>query len=185
MLRRDWLKLVGGVIKGDVTRRNLCHGISCRKVLAQRFTLSNDETRYAPTLFTCRGTMYRRIFLNSLTPHVSTWTWETRQTTSSLPYMHCNILWIFCSSFCQTSITWLRSLSVILPLFWRHDIANVHTFAAKTWELLLWRHEIHGVSPRNWANALQNLQFFHNFTVKFYILSLNLTGDSDFFNYIY
>ena len=59
--------------------------------------------------------------------------------------------------FCQTSITWLRSLSVILPLFWRHAITNISTFAAKTWEKLLWRHDIHDVSPRNWANALQNL----------------------------
>ena len=49
------------------------------------------------------------------------------------------------------------SFSAILPLFWRHDIANISTFAAKTWEKLLWRHEIHGVFPRNWANALQNL----------------------------
>ena len=48
---------------------------------------------------------------------------------------------------CQTSITWLRSLSAILPLFWRHDIANISTFAAKTWEKLLWRHEIHDVFP--------------------------------------
>ena len=39
--------------------------------------------------------------------------------------------------FYQTRITWLRSLSAILPLFWRHDIANFLTFAAKTWEVLL------------------------------------------------
>ena len=64
---------------------------------------------------------------------------------------------IFTLRCCQTSITWLRSLSAILPLFWRHDIANISTFAAKTWEKLLWRHEIHDVFPRNWANALQNL----------------------------
>ena len=33
---------------------------------------------------------------------------------------------------------------------------------------------------RNLAYALQNLQFFHHFTMKFNIFSLNLTGDSDF-----
>ena len=32
----------------------------------------------------------------------------------------------------QTRITWLRSLSAILPLFWRHDMANFLTFPAKT-----------------------------------------------------
>ena len=60
----------------------------------------------------------------------------------------------------QTRITWLRSLSAILPLFWHHDMANFLTFPAKNWEVLLWRHEIHDVFPRNWANALQNAQFF-------------------------
>ena len=54
---------------------------------------------------------------------------------------------------------WLRFLSAILPLFWRHDNANFLNFAAKTWEVLLWRHEIHNVFPHNWANAVQNLQF--------------------------
>ena len=37
----------------------------------------------------------------------------------------------------------------------RHDIANILTFAANTWELLLWRHEIHDGFPQIWANALQ------------------------------
>ena len=53
--------------------------------------------------------------------------------------------------FCKTAITWLRSLSDILSLFWRHGIANFPAFAAKTWEMLLWRHEIHYVFPQNWA----------------------------------
>ena len=61
--------------------------------------------------------------------------------------------------FCQTSITWLRSLSAILSLFRRHDIANISTFAAKTWEKLWWRNDICGVFPRNWANALQTCSF--------------------------
>ena len=82
--------------------------------------------------------------------------------------------------FYQTPIRWLRSLSAILPLFWRHGIANFPAFAAKTWEMLLWRHEIDDVFPRNWANALQNLQFFHHFKIEFDIFSLNLTGESDF-----
>ena len=34
----------------------------------------------------------------------------------------------------------------------------------------------------NWANTLQNLQFFHHFTMKFDIFSLNSTWDSDFLN---
>ena len=33
--------------KGRDTRRNYFHGSSCRKVLAERFALSHDETRYA------------------------------------------------------------------------------------------------------------------------------------------
>ena len=82
--------------------------------------------------------------------------------------------------FCKTAITWLWSLSAILPLFWRHGIANFPAFAAKTWEMLLWLHEIHDVFPRNLANALQNLQFSHYFTMKFDIFSLNSTWDSDF-----
>ena len=93
--------------------------------------------------------------------------------------------------FYQTRIMWFRSLSAILPLFWRQDLANFLNFAAKTimtsWDtrrfhekLLLWRYEIHDVFPRNWANAPQNLRFFRYFTIKFNIFSLNLTGDSDF-----
>ena len=82
--------------------------------------------------------------------------------------------------FCKTAITWLRSLSAILPLFWRHGIANFPAFAAKTWEMLLWRHEIHDVFPRNMANALKKLAVFHHFTMKFDIFSLNSTWDSDF-----
>ena len=78
--------------------------------------------------------------------------------------------------FYQTRITWLQSLSAILPLFWRHDMANFLVFAANTWEVLLWRYEMHDIFPRNWANALQNLQS----TIKFNIFSFHLTGDSDF-----
>ena len=48
--------------------------------------------------------------------------------------------------FCKTAIMWLWSLTAILPLFWRHGIANLPAFAAKTWEMLLWRHEIYDVS---------------------------------------
>ena len=82
--------------------------------------------------------------------------------------------------FCQTPIMWHLSLSAILPLFWRHDIANTPTFAAKTWKVLLWLHVIHNVFPRNFAYPLQNLQFCHHLTKKFNIFSLNLTGDSNF-----
>ena len=87
--------------------------------------------------------------------------------------------------FCQTPITWLRSLSVILQLFWRHDIANIPTFAAKTWEVLLWRHEIHDVFPRNWATALQNLQFFHHFMMKLIFSLLTWLRTLIFFNSVY
>ena len=80
----------------------------------------------------------------------------------------------------QTLIIWIQSLSAILPLFWSHDIANFLTFAAKTCEMLLWRHEIHNIFPRNRINALQNLLYFHYFTTKFNIFSLNLTWNSDF-----
>ena len=59
-------------------------------------------------------------------------------------------------------------------------MANFLTFAAKTWEVLLWRHEIHDVFPWNWAYALQNLQFFRYLYNKFNIFSLNLTGTPDF-----
>ena len=82
--------------------------------------------------------------------------------------------------FCQTPIMWHWSLSAILPLFWRHDIANTPTFAATTWKVLLWRHVIHNIFPRNLAYSQQNLQFCHHFTKKFNIFSLILTGDSNF-----
>ena len=36
--------------------------------------------------------------------------------------------------FSQTLITWLWSLSAILPLCWRHDMAEHPPFPAKTWE---------------------------------------------------
>ena len=96
------------------------------------------------------------------------------------PYLIANYNVIFLLRFCQTLITWLRSLSAILSFSWRHNMANIPTFAAKTWEVLLWRHKIHNVFLRNWAYTLQNVQFFHHFTMKFNIFSLNLTGDSDF-----
>ena len=79
----------------------------------------------------------------------------------------------------QTPITWLRYLSAILPLFWRHNIANIPSFAAKTWEGLLWRHKIHDVFPRNWANSVQILKFFYHFSMKFNNFFLNSTGGSD------
>ena len=56
--------------------------------------------------------------------------------------------WIVLLRFSQTPITWYRSLLAILPLFWRHDIANTPTVAAKTGKVLLWRHEIHDVFLR-------------------------------------
>ena len=71
-------------------------------------------------------------------------------------------------------------MSVILPLFWRYDITNIPTFDAETWEVLLWRHEIHDIFPRIRAYVVQNLLFSHYFTTKFDIFSLSLTGDSDF-----
>ena len=82
---------------------------------------------------------------------------------------------------CKTAITWLRSLSAILPLFWRHDIAELHRLCREDLRNVLWRHEKCDVFPRIMSCALQNMQFSQYFTTKYYIFSLNLTGESDFF----
>ena len=82
---------------------------------------------------------------------------------------------------CKTAITWLWSLSAILPLFWRHDIAELHRLCHEDSRIVLWRHEICDVFPRIMTCALQNTQFSQYFTTKFNIFSLNLTGESDFF----
>ena len=82
---------------------------------------------------------------------------------------------------CKTAITWLPSLSAILPLFWRHDIAELHRLCREDFRNVLWRHEICEDFPRFMNCALQNMQFLQYFTTKFNIFSLNLTGESDFF----
>ena len=81
----------------------------------------------------------------------------------------------------KTAITWLRSLSAILPLFWRHATAELHRFCREDLRNVLWCHEICDVFPRNMTYILQNMQFSRYFTMKFNIFSLNLTGESDFF----
>ena len=82
---------------------------------------------------------------------------------------------------CKTAITWLRSLLAILPLFWRHDTAELHRLCREDSRNVLWRHEICDVFPRIMTCALQNKQFLQYFTTKFNIFCLNLTGESDFF----
>ena len=82
---------------------------------------------------------------------------------------------------CKTAITWLRSLSAILPLFWRYAIAELHHLCREDSRNVLWRHEICDVFPRIMTCALQNMQFSQYFTTKFNIFSLNLTGESVFF----
>ena len=82
---------------------------------------------------------------------------------------------------CKTAITWHRSLSAILPLFWRHYIAELHRLCREDCRNVLWRHERCDGFPRIMSCALQNMQFSRYFTTKFNIFSLNLTGESDFF----
>ena len=82
---------------------------------------------------------------------------------------------------CKTAITWLRSLSAILLLFWRHDIAELNRLCREDFRNVLWRHEICDVFPRIMTSTLQNMQFSQYFTTKFNIFSLNLTGESDVF----
>ena len=82
---------------------------------------------------------------------------------------------------CKTAITWLLSFSAILPLFWRHAIAELHRLCREDLRNVLWRHEIFNVFLRNMTYAQQNMQFSQYFTTKFNIFSLNLTGESDFF----
>ena len=65
--------------------------------------------------------------------------------------------------FCKTSITWIRSLSVILPLFWRHGIAERPLHCREDLRDVLWRHEIHNLFPRYMAYALQNVQFWQRY----------------------
>ena len=72
-------------------------------------------------------------------------------------------------------------ISAILTLFWCHDIANIFTFASKTWEVLIRRYEIHSVFLQNWVKLTLNK------TCSFYIIFqwnfkfLLLTGNSDAF----
>ena len=73
-----------------------------------------------------------------------------------------------------------RSLTAILQMFSRHDIANIPTFATKTQEVLLWRHEMHDVFPRNWANVLKTYSFSTILQWNYFFFFLNLTGDPDF-----
>ena len=87
---------------------------------------------------------------------------------------HCSL------RFYKTAITWLRSLSAILPLFWHHDMAEFHRLCREDLRNVLWRHEIHDVFPRIMTYALQNVQISQCFTTKFNIFSLNLTGEFDF-----
>ena len=81
-------------------------------------------------------------------------------------------------------ITWLRSLSAILRLFWRHAIAKLHRLCREDLRNVLWRYEICDVFQRNMTYVLQNMQFLQYFTMKFNIFSLNLTGESDFFIFL-
>ena len=82
---------------------------------------------------------------------------------------------------CKTAITWLRSLSAILPLFWRHAIADLHRLCREDMRNVLWRYEICDVFSRNMTYLQQNMQFSQYFTMKFNIFFLNYTGKSDFF----
>ena len=82
---------------------------------------------------------------------------------------------------CKTATTWLWSLLAILPLFWRHYIAEPHRLCREDLRNVLWRHEMYDVFPRNMTYALQNMHFSQYFTSQFNIFSLNLTGESDFF----
>ena len=74
--------------------------------------------------------------LNIRTMQVSTWTgpgvqnqWE-HHTIVKKNFVRRDSLRL-----CKTAITWLRSLLAILPLFWRHDIAELHGLSAKTLEM--------------------------------------------------
>ena len=60
--------------------------------------------------------------------------------------------------FCKTAVTWLRSLSAILPLFWRHDIAELHRLYRGGLRNVLWRHDaeyekcsFHSILQRKWT----------------------------------
>ena len=84
--------------------------------------------------------------------------------------------------FWKTATTWLWSLSAILPLFWRHDIAELRRLYREDLRNVLWHHEIYAVVyPRNMTYALQNMQLLQYFIMQFNIFFLYSTGESDFF----
>ena len=87
-----------------------------------------------------------------------------------------------CLRRCKTAIMWLPSLSAILPLFWRHVIAELHRLCREDSRNVLWHHEICDVFPRIMTCALQNMQFSQYFTTKFNSFSLNLTGVRFFYS---
>ena len=62
--------------------------------------------------------------------------------------------------FCKTAITWLQSLSAILPLFWRHDIAELHRLCREDLKNVLWRHEKSTFS-RGILLTLYKIRSFH------------------------
>ena len=84
---------------------------------------------------------------------------------------------------CKTAITWLRSLSAILPLFWRHDIAELHRPCREDFRNVLWRQEICDVFPQIMTCALQNMQFSQNLTTNLTFSLLTWLG-SHFFLFI-
>ena len=86
--------------------------------------------------------------------------------------------------FCKTAITWLRSLSAILPLFWCHDIAQLHRLCREDLKNVLWHHEICNIFNGIWLMLYKTCSFSQYFTTKLNIFSLNFTGESDFFNSI-
>ena len=54
--------------------------------------------------------------------------------------------------------------AIVLTSWYR----RTSSFWWKTWEMLLWHHEIQKVFLRIWAYALRNVQFLHDFTTNFW-----------------
>ena len=82
---------------------------------------------------------------------------------------------------CKTAITWLLSLSAILPLFWRHDIAELHRLCREDLRNVLWRHKICDVFREIWL-ALYKTCIFHSILQRHITFSLLIwLGSPNFF----
>ena len=114
----------------------------------------------------------------------------TKSKTEKVKSNWRTVTYVYTLRRCKTAITWLRSLSAILPLFdvmiSKHKIEimispSFIAFAAKTLELYYDVTKYVTFSHGLWLAPMQNMQFSQYLITEFNIFSFNLTGETDFF----